>query len=107
VPARQRAGGIEKSMFTLHIEHAVTDFDAWKRMFDSDPLNRKTAGVTGFRVLRPVDDTHTVRIDLEFDSRPAAEAMRAALENLWQGPAGDIMRNPSTRLTETVEAVTL
>ena len=43
-------------MFTLHIEHAVRDYDAWKQMFDSDPLGRKTAGVTAFRVMRPVDD---------------------------------------------------
>lgn len=94
-------------MFTLHIEHTVGDYDAWKRMFDSDPLGRKTAGVTAYRVMRPVDDTAAVRIDLDFDAREAGEKMKAALEALWQGPGAALMRDPHATLTETVEARTL
>ena len=94
-------------MFTLHIEHTVTDYDAWKRMFDSDPLDRKGSGVTSFRVMRPVGDTGTVMIDLDFDSREAGERMSAALEELWKGPAAAITLNPQARLTETVETATL
>lgn len=94
-------------MFTLHIEHTVTDYDAWKRMFDSDPLDRKGSGVTSFRVMRPVGDTGAVMIDLEFASREAAERMSAALAELWKGPAAAITINPHARLTETVEATTL
>ena len=94
-------------MFTLHIEHTVTNYDDWKRMFDSDPLDRKGSGVTSFRVMRPVSDSGSVMIDLEFDSRDAAERMATALEGLWKGPAAAITLNPSATLTETVETVTL
>ena len=94
-------------MFTLHIEHTVTDYDAWKRMFDSDPLDRKGSGVTSFRVMRPVGDSVSVMIDLEFDSRDAAERMSTALEGLWKGPAAAMTINPRATLTETVEAAAL
>lgn len=94
-------------MFTLHIEHTVRDYDAWKQMFDSDPLGRQTAGVKAFRVMRPVDDADAVRIDLDFDSRTAAENMKVALEELWKGPGAALMRNPQAVLTETVEDVAL
>ncbi|WP_198414060.1 hypothetical protein [Cryobacterium adonitolivorans] len=94
-------------MFTLHIEHSVRDYDAWKQMFDSDPLGRKTAGVSSFRIMRPVDDVESVRIDLDFDSRTDAEKMKVALEELWKGPGVALMRNPRALLTETVADVTL
>lgn len=94
-------------MFTLHIEHGITDYDAWKRMFDTDPLDRKGSGVTGYRVMRPVADPGTVLIDLDFDSREAGEEMIVALDELWRGPAAAITREPRSRLTETVETVTL
>ena len=94
-------------MFTVHIEHTVGSFDEWKRMFDSDPLNRKDSGVTAFRVMRLVDDPASVRVDLELASRPEADAMKAALEQLWAGPASAMLRNPVARVSETVEAETL
>ena len=34
----------------LYIEHAVRDFDAWKRAFDSDPVGREQNGVRRYRV---------------------------------------------------------
>lgn len=94
-------------MFTLHIEHSVGDYDAWKRMFDADPLDRAASRVTAFRVMRTVDDPNIVWIDLDFDSRSAADAMQTALERLWEGPASAMLRNPSVRLAETVETVSL
>jgi hypothetical protein len=94
-------------MFTLHIEHAVRDYDAWKQMFDSDPLGRKTAGVSAFRIMRPVDDAASVRIDLDFAARTDAEKMKVALEELWKGPGAAMMRDPRAVLCETVEDATL
>lgn len=93
-------------MFTLHIEHAVGSFDEWKRMFDSDPLDRRNSGVRSYRVMRPVDDPDSVRIDLEFDSRRDAEAMKVALEKLWEGPAAAMLKNQTLQLSETVETTT-
>ncbi|SDL12956.1 hypothetical protein SAMN05216282_13210 [Cryobacterium psychrotolerans] len=103
-----RADGSEDiRMFTLHIEHTVTGYDAWKRMFDADPVDRKGSGVTAYRVRRPVGDTGTVMVELDFDSREAGERMGAALDELWKGPAAAITINPHSRLTETVETATL
>jgi hypothetical protein len=71
-------------MLVLRIQHPVDDFDAWKRAFDADPLDRKGSGVRSYRVMRGVDDPRLVTVDLAFDDRDAAESMRAALLGLWE-----------------------
>lgn len=40
----------------LRIEHAVPDFNGWKRAFDSVPADRKWAGVRRYHVLRSLED---------------------------------------------------
>lgn len=67
----------------LQIEHPISDFDAWKRAFDADPVRREASGVRRYRVFRPVDDPAYVKVDLEFDDLGAAEAFRVVLEDLW------------------------
>jgi hypothetical protein len=37
-------------MHTLHIEHAVTDFDTWRAAFDRFAGKRGASGVVGERV---------------------------------------------------------
>jgi len=44
----------------VRIEHAVRDFDAWKRAFDSDPVGREQGGVRRYRVLRSTDEPNYV-----------------------------------------------
>jgi hypothetical protein len=44
-------------MTTLHIEHPVTDFGAWKAAFDRFAEAREKSGVRSHRILRPVDNT--------------------------------------------------
>ena len=91
-------------MITLRIEHAVRDFDKWRQAFDSDPVDRKGAGVRRYRVFRAVDDPSWVMIDLDLDTRSQADALLARLEQLWSGPARAVMQNPRARLCENVEA---
>lgn len=91
-------------MHILRIEHRVPDFDGWKKAFDSDPLGRKKSGVRRYRVLRPVDDRKHAMVDLEFDSLGEAEAMLAALRNLWSEVAGRVMESPQARIIELVES---
>jgi hypothetical protein len=68
----------------LRIEHAVPDYERWKReAFDRDPIGRERNGVRRYRVLRSSDDPGLVAIELEFDSLAAAEAFAAALTELW------------------------
>lgn len=87
----------------LRIEHAVPDYDRWKReAFDRDPIDRAGSGVRRFRVLRSSDDSDLVAIELDFDDRAAAEAFAAGLTELWRGVRGRFgwRELPETRLFE-------
>lgn len=93
-------------MTILHIEHAVRNFEMWKKAFDSDPIGREQSGVRSHQVLRPVDDPNYVMIDLAFDNSQAAEAALAALRELWRSSAAApaLMGTPQTRIVEVVES---
>ena len=91
-------------MFVLRIAHDVPDYDAWKSMFDGDPLGRAAGGVAGHRVARASDDPKHVVIDLDFADAAAAEAFAERLRELWM-PV-DVMRNPTARVVEVVETAT-
>lgn len=89
----------------LRIEHAIGDFGAWKRAFDSDLLDRKKSGVRRYRILRPADNPSYVMIDLEFDGSKEAEAFAAALRRMWgTAEAQKVMQNPQSRIGEFAEA---
>jgi hypothetical protein len=90
-------------MYMLRIEHPVPDFDGWKRAFDSDPVGREKSGVRRYRILRPTDEANHVMIDLEFDSASQAEALLAALREVWGRVEGQIMMNPQARIVEVLE----
>jgi hypothetical protein len=66
-------------MYILRIEHPVSDYDAWKAAFDSDPIDRERSGVRRYQVMRLTHDPSYVMIDLEFDSLGEAEAVKVAL----------------------------
>lgn len=90
--------------FIVRIEHAVGDFDAWKRAFDSDPIGRQKGGVRRYRIFRPADDANYVMIDLEFDNSQNAQAFTTALQKMWRGgDAQRVMQNPKVRVVEVAE----
>jgi len=91
---------------TLQVEHAISDFEVWKKAFQADPVQRKESGVRRYRVLRPVDDPRYVKIDLDFDSVEEADAFRAALQGLWSSgrAAPALAGTPQTRIVEEVLA---
>jgi hypothetical protein len=75
------------AMFTLSIEHAITDFTTWKTAFDSFADARANGGVIGDRVRRPVDTPSHLVIELDFETRERAEAFRQFLTNVvWSNP---------------------
>lgn len=92
----------------LRIEHPVPDFDAWKKTFDSDPLNRKGSGVRRYRVMRPADDPNYAIVDLELDTMAEAEAVLAALHKLWGQVQGQgLIGSPEGRILNVVESADL
>lgn len=66
-------------MFTLSIEHGITDFPSWKGAFDRFATARARAGVQGCRIRRPADDEHYLVIELDFATREQAERFRRFL----------------------------
>ena len=91
-------------MPTLRIEHPVPDFNGWKAAFDSDPVGRARSGVRRYQILRSMDDPNYVMIDLEFDTKAEAEALLAAMRQVWARVEGQLMMNPQARVAEVVEA---
>lgn len=92
-------------MTTLHIEHAVVDFELWSSAFDRFADFRTKAGVRGQRVQQPVDDPQYVVIDLDFDTIDEAEAFLAFLqEKVWSTPDNSpaLIGTPQTRILEPV-----
>ncbi len=93
-------------MYSVRIEHGISDFDTWKVAFDRDPVGRARSGVRRYRVSRPVGDPAYVMIDLDFDSLDAAEAFVTAMRGVWQSAqaAAALRGVPQARIVEAAES---
>ncbi|GAC1509990.1 MAG: hypothetical protein NVS1B3_12420 [Candidatus Dormibacteraceae bacterium] len=90
-------------MPSLHSDPQVAAFDGGNRnAFDADPIGRAKSGVRRHRISQSVSDPNYVLIELEFASMAEAEAMHAALRNLWGNPLAKI-GSPTARIAETTE----
>lgn len=88
----------------LLVEHAVRDYEGWKRSFDGDPVGRQQGGVRRYRVLRATDEPKRVLIELEFDAMDEADAFRTRLQELWGRVGSDLgLEGPRARILEEVE----
>lgn len=90
-------------MYILYIEHPVIHYEAWKKTFDSDPMNRRQSGVSAFRIFRQVDKPDLIIIELEFNQLPEAEKMMKGLKELWKQAEGKIIYGPQARIVELCE----
>lgn len=87
--SRDVASGVTRAVptVTLHIEHAVVDFDTWAAAFARFDAVRAKAGVRRHVVRQPADDPRAVAIDLDFDSVDRAEAFLGFLRTkIWSTP---------------------
>ena len=92
-------------MIILHIEHAIRDYNTWKKAFESDPAGRERSGVRRYQILRPIDDPNYVMIDLEFENTMAAETLLAKMREVWQSAAAPLLGGtPQARIGEVVES---
>ncbi|MEP6926609.1 MAG: hypothetical protein ABI834_03180 [Ginsengibacter sp.] len=91
-------------MVILQIEHPVPDFDAWKKIFDSDPGYRKEGKVRGYKILRPVDNLNYAIIHLEFDNANDAISFQQVLKKLWANVDGKLINGPQSKILEIVES---
>jgi hypothetical protein len=88
----------------LRIQHPVPSYEGWKAAFDSDPVGRERSGVRRYQILRSLDDPNYVMIDLEFDTKSEADALLAAMREVWSRVQGSIMSNPQAYIVEQVES---
>jgi hypothetical protein len=94
-------------MTTLHIEHPITDLNAWLAAFDRFAEMRVKAGVQAQRVHHPVDDAHYIIIDLDFTTTEEAERFLAFLKtNVWSSTdnAPALAGTPQTKLLQPATA---
>ena len=90
-------------MATLHIEHAVTDFETWNTAFGRFAEARLQSGVRQQRVQRPVGDPNYVVIDLDFDTTSEAESFLGFLQaNVWSSSANApaLIGTPQAKILE-------
>jgi hypothetical protein len=91
-------------MFTLSIEHAISDFPIWKQAFDRFAEARQQAGVVSHRIRRPAGDPHYLVIDLEFDTQEDADNFRHFLHTVvWanRDASPALVGAPASRVLET------
>jgi len=91
-------------MVMLRVQHVVPNFEAWKRAFDSDPVDRQASGVRGYKIHRAIENPNFVVIDLEFSAIAEAQKFLEKLRALWEGHGDAVMRNPEAWILETVES---
>ena len=94
-------------MTTLHIEHPITDLNAWLAAFDRFAETRAKAGVQAQRVQHPVDDPNYIILDLDFTTTEEAERFLAFLKtNVWSSTdnAPALAGTPQTKLLQPARA---
>jgi hypothetical protein len=92
-------------VFTLSIEHDITDLFTWKEAFDHFAAARVQAGVVGHRVLQVVGEPHHLVIELDFVSEERAESFERFLRKaIWSNPEASpaLAGTPTTRVLESV-----
>ena len=62
---------------TALVRHRVTDFDAWKKVYDGFAPFQAEHGVHAHHVLRSIENPNDIIVTHTFDSREAARAFFA------------------------------
>lgn len=93
-------------MFTLQISYPVRDYEAFKKVFDSDPAGRAASGARSVRLFRDTEEENSVGVLLDFDTKDAATAFLERLRSdVWGKPEvlGQLMTAaPTARILEEV-----
>lgn len=94
----------EPEIFILLIEHPVTNFYSWKAIFDSDPANRKEAGVKNYTISQLIDNPNYVQINLRFDDLSNAEGFLNSMKRLWSNVDGKLIHGPKGSIYRLIES---
>jgi len=61
-------------MFRMFVRHSVSDYAAWRKVYDAFHETRKQAGVIGEAVYQSADDPNDITLTLDFETLDAAHA---------------------------------
>ena len=61
-------------MVRLFVRHNVTDYEAWRQVYDEFDEQRRSMGVTGDAVYQSIDDPNDVTAWHDFDTADEARA---------------------------------
>ena len=61
-------------MVRIFIRHDVSDYPAWRKVYDDFDATRRSMGVTGDEVYQNLDDPNDVTVWHDFTTRALAEA---------------------------------
>ena len=67
-------------MATMFVRHQVTDYPAWRRVYDGFRPTAKTLGVTADAVYQAADNPNDLTVTHEFATVAAAQAFAASSE---------------------------
>ena len=67
-------------MVRIYIRHRVSDYPAWRRVYDDFDTVRRSLGVTGDAVYQALDDPEDVTVWHDFEDRETAESFAASDE---------------------------
>lgn len=89
----------------IMVQHTVSDYDAWKRVFDEHEAVRRQHGATGHQLYRGADDPNAVTVINYFPSREQAEAFATdpSLKDAME--RGGVVSEPRVTWVEESESV--
>jgi len=87
----------------LRMRYELDDYDAWRTVFDKDPLDRAGSGAVGHRISHDVDNDAAVLVDIDFDSLEQARTFRDRLRELWKDPSMPATARAEVWITEITE----
>ena len=61
-------------MTTLFVRHAVSDYKAWRKVYDTFSAIQKANGVTAEAVYQAIDNPNDVTVTHDFDDAATAKA---------------------------------
>ena len=65
-------------MVRLFVRHPVTDYAAWRKVYDDFEVQRRPMGVIGHSVYQAIDDPNDITVWHDFATREQAESFTSA-----------------------------
>jgi hypothetical protein len=87
-------------MATLFVRHTVTDYDAWRRVYDEFDATRRSLGVTSDGVYQLDSNPNDLTIYHEFASMGAAKAFAASGDLREAMGSGGVVGTPDVWFTQ-------